>query len=407
MGWTIIVSGLFLIFAIVNLAQGVYYDAVLGIGVSSILFGLFLFNRFQEKRIETFLIWLDQNKDELINDKFRPIMWNGVPVTHDSFVTQYQFCTSFFILSVRQPTAFILDQSSSKLSVNIISTIVTLIFGWWGFPWGPIYSVQTIFQNLRGGIKKSIEELIIESENAEEGAAAHAISYCISCGNEVEETARFCTTCGSVVATNPSPISDPPLHPPQIAGVQSPPQTASSSPISQPVPLPFQAAQGGRDFAIKWGLVFLAAGLLMGLIALLIGWTQVNGESMNGVDWIKNSDWFVDTGEGVPWWLGILALLPFLGLALVGFTLLGKVVRESPVPHVAGIGAFGALMLALCPMFTHLGFWLWFGNLVGESEHVWDYMWRSDGPGIWLALAAGIIALIGTAAVSKREARSL
>ena len=102
-----------------------------------------------------------------------------------------------------------------------------------------------------------------------------------------------------------------------------------------------------------------------------------------------------------------MALLSFIGVGLVGFTFFGKVVRGSPIPCAPGIGALGALMLALCPLFTHVGFWLWRGEFDSiYTRNAWDGMWYTDGPGIWLALAAGIIALIGAAAVSKREGRS-
>ncbi len=30
-------------------------------------------------------------------------------------------------------------------------TLLTLLFGWWGIPWGPIYSIQSIYANLNGG----------------------------------------------------------------------------------------------------------------------------------------------------------------------------------------------------------------------------------------------------------------
>jgi len=31
------------------------------------------------------------------------------------------------------------------------ASIITWLFGWWGFPWGPIYSIQTLFINMFGG----------------------------------------------------------------------------------------------------------------------------------------------------------------------------------------------------------------------------------------------------------------
>ncbi len=30
-------------------------------------------------------------------------------------------------------------------------TLLTLLFGWWGIPWGPIYSFQSLYANLSGG----------------------------------------------------------------------------------------------------------------------------------------------------------------------------------------------------------------------------------------------------------------
>ena len=31
--------------------------------------------------------------------------------------------------------------------------MLTAVVGWWGFPWGPVFSVQSIFRNLKGGVQ--------------------------------------------------------------------------------------------------------------------------------------------------------------------------------------------------------------------------------------------------------------
>lgn len=36
-------------------------------------------------------------------------------------------------------------------------TLITLFLGWWGIPWGPIYSVGTMYNNMRGGIDVTSE----------------------------------------------------------------------------------------------------------------------------------------------------------------------------------------------------------------------------------------------------------
>ena len=30
-------------------------------------------------------------------------------------------------------------------------SLITLLLGWWGIPWGPIRTVQALYINLRGG----------------------------------------------------------------------------------------------------------------------------------------------------------------------------------------------------------------------------------------------------------------
>lgn len=35
----------------------------------------------------------------------------------------------------------------------LFSSALTWAFGWWGFPWGPVYSISTIYRNLLGGLQ--------------------------------------------------------------------------------------------------------------------------------------------------------------------------------------------------------------------------------------------------------------
>jgi hypothetical protein len=40
-------------------------------------------------------------------------------------------------------------------------TLVSLVAGWWGIPWGPIYTVQSIYNNSRGG--KDVTQAVVNS----------------------------------------------------------------------------------------------------------------------------------------------------------------------------------------------------------------------------------------------------
>lgn len=60
--------------------------------------------------------------------------------------------TSFIILTIRTPIQGIFCPKCAE-GKAIESAITTWLLGWWGLPWGLIYSVSTIFQNLLGGNK--------------------------------------------------------------------------------------------------------------------------------------------------------------------------------------------------------------------------------------------------------------
>jgi hypothetical protein len=64
----------------------------------------------------------------------------------------YGYCVSILALTFRliSPPHFIRPGeriSKYRLRYNVLS----LIFGWWGFPWGPIYTVDMIKINFKNG----------------------------------------------------------------------------------------------------------------------------------------------------------------------------------------------------------------------------------------------------------------
>jgi len=161
---------LFLVGAIHNLVIGSYDEAAAGIAIALALNGLFMFSRYQEKQTANFMAWLHANKEQLKNDSRLILTWNGIPLKYDSYVTQYHLCVSFVIITFREPTNIMLEESSNRFLVNIVACILTFIFGWWGIPWGPIYTVQALLRNFRGGTQQHIADLITELEDAEKKA---------------------------------------------------------------------------------------------------------------------------------------------------------------------------------------------------------------------------------------------
>lgn len=57
---------------------------------------------------------------------------------------------SFIFVTTRTPIQGIFCSACAEKKA-LRATVITWLLGWWGFPWGPIYSLHAIFVNLLGG----------------------------------------------------------------------------------------------------------------------------------------------------------------------------------------------------------------------------------------------------------------
>ena len=68
-------------------------------------------------------------------------------------IVMYPYAESWLLVSFKRTTdPTLLLPGTSRLSTAIVPILHSLLFGWWGFPWGPIFTIQTIWQSARGGI---------------------------------------------------------------------------------------------------------------------------------------------------------------------------------------------------------------------------------------------------------------
>lgn len=65
----------------------------------------------------------------------------------------YPYCVSVLLLTFRMnssPKA--VPAGANRLVAGLPFALVSLLFGWWGIPWGPIYTVQCLYRWIQGGI---------------------------------------------------------------------------------------------------------------------------------------------------------------------------------------------------------------------------------------------------------------
>ncbi|HJQ13777.1 MAG TPA: hypothetical protein VJ830_03435 [Anaerolineales bacterium] len=64
----------------------------------------------------------------------------------------YQYCISILILTFkRSSSVYFIRHEENAVLKGLPFTLLSLLLGWWGIPWGPIYTIQSLWVNLRGG----------------------------------------------------------------------------------------------------------------------------------------------------------------------------------------------------------------------------------------------------------------
>ncbi len=88
------------------------------------------------------------------------------------FVT-YLYCISIGIMTFKRSSdLYFLRPGEHGVVKGLGYTIVSLLLGWWGIPWGPIYTIQSLWVNLGGGRDVTEDILIAATERARQAAIA-------------------------------------------------------------------------------------------------------------------------------------------------------------------------------------------------------------------------------------------
>ncbi|MFZ4932100.1 hypothetical protein [Chryseobacterium sp. Mn2064] len=104
-----------------------------------------------------------KNMEGLTNDQINHELQRGA-----KFVV-FQYTISIIIMTFKRGSDIYFvkaDESTVKYSWKY--SILTFILGWWGIPFGPIYSISSLYRNMNGG--KDITREVLNHFNAQQTA---------------------------------------------------------------------------------------------------------------------------------------------------------------------------------------------------------------------------------------------
>jgi hypothetical protein len=78
----------------------------------------------------------------------------------------YDFCISLLVVTFRRSSGlYFIRGNESALVPGLKYSLLTLLLGWWGIPWGPIYSVGSLAKNFSGG--RDVTGAVLEQAQGE------------------------------------------------------------------------------------------------------------------------------------------------------------------------------------------------------------------------------------------------
>src|SRR5438093_12417633 len=85
----------------------------------------------------------------------------------------FQYCISVVILTFKRPSdIYFIRAGENPLGKHIGFTLLSLVAGWWGIPWGPIFTIGSVYNNSRGG--KDVTQAVVNSLRAQAAPAQAA-----------------------------------------------------------------------------------------------------------------------------------------------------------------------------------------------------------------------------------------
>ena len=74
----------------------------------------------------------------------------------------FEYCISIVIMTFKRPSdVYFVRAGENPVAKSLPFVLLSLVAGWWGFPWGPIWTVASLVTNFQGG--KDVTQQVVAS----------------------------------------------------------------------------------------------------------------------------------------------------------------------------------------------------------------------------------------------------
>lgn len=64
----------------------------------------------------------------------------------------FEYCISILVMTFKRPSdIYFIRGGEGAVGKGLGFTVISLLLGWWGIPWGPIYTIGSLVTNFKGG----------------------------------------------------------------------------------------------------------------------------------------------------------------------------------------------------------------------------------------------------------------
>lgn len=140
---------LFSLAALWNLITGDFVNAAWGFGIAVFLMWVGKLLGREEKQAEEFENWLVQNKSALFDGQF--LEYHGQNIGLQTSLTRFFIVFSFLVFSTKEKTRYLVRGTTKTRLAGLFCSVLTLLFGWWALPEGPLSTLWALSKNARGG----------------------------------------------------------------------------------------------------------------------------------------------------------------------------------------------------------------------------------------------------------------